>query len=162
MTILIAHRGLTIGPNKLLENSPTSILNSRNLGYDVEIDVWKTQSGWFLGHDAPQYQTSIDWLRNINQKNYLDSHHAWIHAKNIEALYELRRIRWEGHLFYHQNDDVVITNTGYLWTFPGKQLTSLSVCVMPEAINSVNICHLSNVYGICSDYVHDIRSNLEY
>ena len=30
------------------------------MGYDVEIDVWLTEEGWFLGHDKPQYEIEID------------------------------------------------------------------------------------------------------
>jgi glycerophosphoryl diester phosphodiesterase len=37
---LIAHRGLTDGPNKDLENSPEQILKAIDQGFDCEIDLW--------------------------------------------------------------------------------------------------------------------------
>lgn len=162
MTLLIAHRGLLDGPDTETENTPGAVELARRLGYDVEIDLWKIDGDWYLGHDGPQYPIDLDWLRSIDRRSYLDTHHAWIHAKNIDALYGLRRIHWEGHLFYHQNDDVVITNTGYLWTYPGKQLTPLSICVMPEWTDAMDrIADLRVVVaGFCTDHVRHIESIL--
>lgn len=153
MTLLIAHRGLITGPDSSIENHPEAIQLARSLGYDVEIDLWFSNQNWYLGHDGPQHEISIDWLASIDRNSYLDAHHLWIHAKNIEALYQLKKLKWEGHLFYHQTDDVVITSTGYLWTYPGKLLTPLSVCVMPEWCGQLENAGSISVYGYCTDYV---------
>jgi hypothetical protein len=160
MPLLIAHRGLLDGPDPDLENSPSMIELARRLGYDVEIDLWKTSSGWWLGHDEPQYRVSFEWIKSIDKPSYLDKSHAWIHAKNIDALYELRVNHWEGNLFYHQNDDAVITNTGYIWTFPGRKLTPLSICVMPEWIDLVENANNVKVHGFCTDYIRKIEKIL--
>jgi hypothetical protein len=153
MTLLIAHRGLILGPNQEIENHPNTILSARRHGYDVEIDIWYENDAWYLGHDNPQYEIGLDWLRSVDRRDYLDQHHAWIHAKNIPALFQLRKLKWEGHLFYHQNDDVVITSTGYLWTYPGKTLTPLSICVMPEWTDAMQRISELDVLGYCSDHV---------
>ncbi len=156
MVLLIAHRGLVDGPNQDIENNPRTIEMARELGYDVEIDLWRIFGEWFLGHDAPEYKVSDAWLAEINGSG----NHAWIHAKNIDALYGIRLTNWTGHYFYHQNDDVVITSSGFLWTYPGKQLTPLSICVMPEWIDAIDGARDLNVFGFCSDYVNKISKNL--
>lgn len=159
--LLIAHRGLVNGPNAKLENTPHAIESARSLGYDVEIDVRYINNEWWLGHDSHQYQVTWEWLQDVDRKDYLDQHHAWIHAKNIDALYELMKRHWQGHVFWHQNDDVVVTTTKFLWTYPGKQLTSLSICVMPEwNMPTLDKLQMLNCYGICSDFVETIRHKL--
>lgn len=158
--LIIAHRGLLDGPDSTLENTPESFQHCRELGYDVEIDLRYINNEWWLGHDDAQYRVSYEFLQDIDRRNYLDQHHAWIHAKNIDALYELKRRHWEGHVFWHQNDDVVITTSGYLWTYPGKQLTPLSICVMPECTDQLNHLEHLKCFGVCSDYVNVIAKKL--
>ena len=58
---LIAHRGNITGRNPDEENSPDYISQAIQKGYDVEVDVW-LMDGIYLGHDKPQYETSIDFL----------------------------------------------------------------------------------------------------
>ena len=58
------------------------------------------------------------------------------------------------HYFWHQEDDVTLTSRGYLWTYPGKQLTEKSICVLPELENKKSKVILpKNVAGICSDFI---------
>ena len=40
MTLLIAHRGLTDGPDQDKENTLSAIIAARTQGFDVEVDVW--------------------------------------------------------------------------------------------------------------------------
>jgi hypothetical protein len=157
---IISHRGLLNGPDQFIENRPETILYARSKGFDVEIDLWYHRDSWYLGHDEPTHNVNLDWLRETNRNNINDEHHLWIHTKNIDALYHLQKIRWEGHIFYHQNDDVVVTTTGYLWTFPGKQLTPLSICVLPEVAFSGNLlpCKHLDIWGFCTDYVNELVS----
>ena len=56
--ILISHRGNINGPKKELENNPIYIQNAIDLGYQVEIDIWKIEDDFFLGHEAPEFQVS--------------------------------------------------------------------------------------------------------
>lgn len=161
MVLLIAHRGLLDGPDAELENSIASIELARRLDYDVEIDLWYVDKKWYLGHDEPRYHVDVNWLKKINSKNYLDSNHLWIHTKNIECLYELRRIRWPGHVFYHEDDSVTVTSTGFIWThFKTDTLTPLSICVLPENTQIWEKINELNVHGICTDYIRKLETKL--
>jgi hypothetical protein len=139
--IYIAHRGLFDGPNKEKENHPQQILSALSKGYDVEVDVWYKDELWFLGHDGPTY--GVD-------EQFLYTRGLWIHAKNIEALYELSFTNL--NYFWHQEDDYTLTSKGFIWTYPGKTLTKTSICVMPEWKYDVSKFNM-NCYGVCSDFV---------
>jgi len=138
--IFISHRGNLDGINSADENKPSYIQNALNRDFDVEADIWYFEKSFFLGHDKPDYLVNDD---------FLSLKRIWFHAKNIEALYQLnlRGI----HCYFHQNDDVVLTSKGFLWTYPGKKLTSNSICVMPELSNVKNF----ECAGICSDFILD-------
>jgi glycerophosphoryl diester phosphodiesterase len=60
--ILISHRGNLIGPNPLKENSLQYIQEALDKGFDVEIDIWLNDGVFYLGHDAIQYEVTLDWL----------------------------------------------------------------------------------------------------
>lgn len=144
--ILIAHRGLTDGPDKELENHPVKIINSLKQGYHCEIDLWMVDSSLYLGHDLPVY--------NIDEQ-FLNQTGLWIHAKNLDALTWLTTTDY--NYFWHQTDDYVITSHQYIWAYPGKKLTERSICVMPEwddpKLENIN----KSCYGICSDFVTKIK-----
>jgi hypothetical protein len=136
--ILISHRGNINGKNPDKENDPMYITKALQSGYDVEIDVWYENGEWFLGHDKPTYRIGMDYLKDDR---------IWCHAKNIEALN--RMLKEDIHCFWHQEDDVTLTSKGYMWTYPGKQLTNQSICVLPEKNNEIP----KKALGICSDFV---------
>ena len=121
--ILISHRGNINGKNKNRENSIEYISEALNLGFDVEIDVWWSNGYLYLGHDKPQHLIDLSWFEK--NKNSL-----WVHCKNIESVVKLQNTDF--HYFWHQNDDVTLTSNKFLWTYPGKELTKNSICVMPE------------------------------
>ena len=97
----------------------------------------------------------------IDRRDYLDQHHAWLHAKSIQTLYQLRRNKWLGHVFFHENDPCVLTSSGYIWTYPGQELTPHSICVMPENTDAIFAVKELNVFGFCSDWVTKIRDTLQ-
>ena len=136
--ILISHRGNLDGPNTEKENEPFYITNALNNGYDVEVDVWYHNEKYILGHDKPQYETNINFLKNKN---------LWCHCKNINALFKL--LENDIHCFFHNNDDVTLTSKNYMWTYSGKKLTSRSISVLPEKNND----DVRGAYGICSDFI---------
>lgn len=138
---LIAHRGNINGPNKEKENEPSYINHALNSGYDVEIDVWNVDGKWHLGHDQPQY-------KNIDYSFFL-KRGLWIHAKNGDAFYKLLQ-NSELNVFWHTNEDWILTSKGYIWTYPNKFLYSNSICVLPELGFNGN---LKECHGICSDYI---------
>lgn len=138
--ILIAHRGNIKGPNPKLENHPEYVLEALNSGFDVEVDAWY-EDGFWLGHDEPQYKTSFEFL----QKKGL-----WIHCKNIQALALLQP---HTNCFWHNTDDYTLTSKGYIWCYPGKELSGgNSICVMPEIYN-LQSHPFDGWYGVCSDFV---------
>lgn len=147
MIKFIAHRGLTEGPDNNLENHPNQIINSWSKGFECEIDLWMTDGKLYLGHDDPQYQ--ID-------EEFLIKGPLWIHAKNLQVLEYLYTTR-DLIYFWHQEDDFTLTSHRYIWTYPGKPLSNRSIQVMPEwedkEFNNINF----SCYGICSDYVDQIK-----
>ena len=159
--MLIAHRGLLYGPAKEIENNPGQIEHALKLGFDVEIDIWYHKKydlsidEWYLGHDGPDIRVDIQWLQN------LPLHKIWFHAKSIPTLCKLSQETWPLHYFAHENDPVVLTSSGYLWTYPGKQLTEKSIMVLPEVSGMAHIeMFARTVRGICSDYVVEIQNRL--
>ena len=77
--ILISHRGNLSGPNPQLENEPKYIIGAIERGFHVEIDVWYFKdSGFWLGHDEPQYQVTWNWF-------FKRQDNLWLHCKNAQA-----------------------------------------------------------------------------
>lgn len=140
--IIISHRGNISGPDKENENKPDQILKVLQLGYYVEIDIWLIGNKLYLGHDSPQYDTDLLFLKS--------SEKIICHAKNIEALEYL--IENNIHCFSHNIDDVVLTSRNWLWVYPGKKLTKNSICVLPEMV-SFNLKDI-DCLGICTDYIY--------
>jgi hypothetical protein len=138
---LISHRGNLYGPNPNEENNPQYIIDTLELGYDVEIDVWYIDNKFYLGHDYAKYEIDIKFL--LNEK-------LWCHSKNLDALNEMLNngIR----CFWHQNDDFTLTSDGFIWTYPNKETTikSIIVCLDDTLPNNLN---KNNIYGICGDNV---------
>ena len=142
--ILISHRGNIEGKYSDFENNPAYINKALKNGFDVEIDVWYVDNSWYLGHDSPNHKITLDYLKNDK---------FWCHAKNIDAL---NRMLKEGniHCFWHQEDDVTLTSKGYIWTYPGKDLTENSIVVMPEKyLEKWWKYKFKKCLGICSDFV---------
>ena len=146
--IFIAHRGNVKGIDPTRENSPSYIFEAQSLGYDVEIDVWRSDNKWYLGHDDPQY---------LIEEAFLLQEGLWCHAKNMEALEALHKLG--ANFFWHQNDCYTLTSRGYIWAYPGKALCSNSICVMPERFSN-ETHNFDNCVGICSDNVEHFRELL--
>ena len=134
--ILISHRGNLNGKTDR-ENQPKYIEEAIFHDFDVEVDVWYDGKQFWLGHDKPQYKVSEGFLEHPN---------LWCHAKNIDALYVMNT-NYHIHCFWHQEDDVTLTSRGFFWTYPGKQLTEKSICVLPEKKLDVEVA------GVCSDFI---------
>lgn len=144
--ILIAHRGNINGKVEKFENKPSYIDYAIEQGFDVEIDVWYHQHEFWLGHDKPDYEVTLDWL--TDRKDSL-----WIHCKDLITIDMLRELQIHNkvdlHYFFHDEDDCTITSKGDLWVYPGKQPVKNSIAVMPEWYDDdVSLCK-----GICSDNI---------
>jgi len=59
--------------------------------------------------------------------------------------------------FWHQTDDFTLTSRGYIWTYPKKEYFEKSVIVNLDESVPKNL----KVYGICSDYIENIKAKLE-
>jgi hypothetical protein len=139
--ILISHRGNLNGPNSCLENHPDSIKYALSLGYDCEIDVWKIDENFFLGHDLPQFEIEKEFLfKNLG---------LWIHCKNFEALEDLSlESDLKNNIFFHNKDDYTLTSKGIIWAYPGKNVRKNCVRVQLGVAT-----YPKDIYGICSDCV---------
>ncbi len=144
---VISHRGNLNGPEPKTENSPEQVDLVIDKKYDVEIDIFLKDKKYYLGHDEPKYFIDLQWL--INRKEKL-----WLHCKNVEAL--LSFLNTDFNFFWHQEDDFTLTSKNFIWTYPNKQLTNKSVCVLPELGYNGNI---NNCAGVCSDFILNKKWN---
>jgi hypothetical protein len=119
-------------------------------GYDVEVDIWKSNEKMAFGHDAP-----VCIIKDINE--FLPfSKRLWFHCKNTEALEELHK-KTDFMYFWHQNDCYTITSNGYFWTFPGMEILKNSIICLPE-IGVYTKEMLVNCQGICSNYIEKYKA----
>lgn len=136
--VIISHRGNLKGPVPDLENNPQHIKSIISY-YDCEVDVWRVDGNWFLGHDKPQYPIDVGFLNHTG---------LWCHAKNLDALHHLVNLKIT--CFYHNIDDYTLTSNNYIWTYPGKPVTSQSIIV--DVTNDWKMKNY-NCYGVCVDYI---------
>lgn len=149
--ILISHRANFEGPDPSFENSPEKISHAISNNISVEIDIRLHKNEFYLGHDEPQYQTSLSFL--LENKSYL-----WIHCKDKESFGELLKI-YELNCFWHQNDDYTLTSHGYIWAYPGKEPTGRNcIAVMPEYCWTLENVISKQFWGICSDHITQIQN----
>lgn len=150
---IIAHRANINGPNLYNENQKSSISNCIDSGFEVEIDVRLVNGKLYLGHDNPD---QIITKRELDQiKNKL-----WIHCKNLDAFTFFNKINEKFNYFWHETDSYSLTSQGYIWTYPGKELSSRCICVMPEmklSLKEMSFLKNNEIAGICTDYPNLIR-----
>lgn len=135
--IIISHRGNTEGHDSKTANCPDHISKVLETGLHCEVDVWKIKDKYFLGHDESGYDINLNFLKNDK---------LWCHAKNLESLQGM--LDNNIHCFWHQTDDYTLTSKGYIWTFPKKEVCSMSVIVHkgPDWRDKYNC------YAVCTDY----------
>jgi len=134
MMKIISHRGNLFGSSKERENNFSAIKECFIFDFDVEVDVWYYKNNYYLGHDKPTTCITKEFL--LNEK-------LWCHAKNLDALKQM--LEDKIHCFWHQNDDYTLTSRGYIWTYPGKEVSKNSVIVSNEKIKQP-------CFGVCTDY----------
>ena len=147
--ILISHRGNINGKIESYENEPNYIDLAITKGYDVEIDVWYINKQLYLGHDTHQYGINWEWLEQRLNK-------LWIHCKNLDTIKYLHAKNIDLKYFTHSTDDFTLTNNNLIWTYPGKELSHLSIAVLPEKVN-YSLEELNSCYGICSDFIEKYK-----
>lgn len=139
--IKISHRGNTNGPYPELENKPEYLLQAISNGFDVEVDVWVIDKIMYFGHDKPIYIIDPTIFYKI-------VNNAWFHCKNIEALKHFIDMHPTRRFFWHETDDFTLTSNGYIWTYPGKDITDKTIIVDLDGSRNVK-----NAYGVCSDFL---------
>jgi hypothetical protein len=147
--IIISHRGNIEGSEPEKENTVEQINFCFKQNIPVEVDVWYAKR-LFLGHDEPSIPINLEFLLD-------NSRSLFIHCKNIEALEYLVDFK-SLNVFFHQNDDCVLTSHGNIWTFPAKPTTAKSIIVCKNEIETLFECKKS-IYGICTDYVNLAKNN---
>jgi glycerophosphoryl diester phosphodiesterase len=151
---IIAHRGLINGPDKEFENRPESIELAFENDFDAEIDIWRIDGEWFLGHDDAQYPVDSAWIMSAAPR-------AWFHCKNAEAMLWMANHSKGINFFWHDSDDYTLTSTGYIWAYPGSKVEGNSVIVMPERIMRIEDLKTVECYGVCTDFAMLARKSLQ-
>ncbi len=146
----ISHRGNISGPVPELENKPDYINQALNFGYEVEIDVWYVNSKFFLGHDSPKYEISLEFLKNKK---------LWCHLKNIEAFKQISKLN-DIHWFWHEEDKLAITSKGYVIGLVGY-IVQDTIVIMPDIDEFFHKLKQNITYlGVCSDEIAAIQQKI--
>lgn len=155
---IIAHRGNINGPDVNKENSPTTIYNALTRGFDVEIDVQERESfnrRLLVGHDDADYVLNLDEIDDVTDR-------VWFHAKNTKAAMDLldlkREFGYNYHIFMHNKDQAVLTDTGFIWEYPTVYFTTgpTMINVMPESVGlTTDDFKPWQFHAICTDYARD-------
>lgn len=151
---IIAHRGLINGPDKAFENRPETIELAFENDFDAEIDIWRIDGEWFLGHDEPQYAVDSAWIMAAAPR-------AWFHCKNADAMLWMVNHSKGINFFWHDSDDYTLTSTGYAWAYPGSHVEGNAIIVMPERIMKIEDLKTVNCYGACTDFAMLARKSIE-
>jgi len=164
--ILISHRGNTSGSRKERENTKSYIQEALDMGYHVEVDIWKKGGELFLGHDGPENEVDKEWLLDRKEK-------LWVHAKNPEALFSLTYEHLSPKdslaVFFHEKEKYAliyngrnqhgIVINGLIWAHDMQKLNSK--CIVP-LLNQSDIAFRKipkqHLWGICSDYVSELQT----
>ena len=143
----ISHRGNISGSKPERENSPEYIQQALNLGLDVEVDVWLIDNKVFLGHDEPQYQIDLGYLKN---KKF------WCHAKNPEALDIM--LNNKIHCFWHDQDKFTLTSNGIPWCYPNNYVRAGVAVLQDTTLNCESFAcseMARGLFGVCSDHIYN-------
>jgi hypothetical protein len=136
---IISHRGNLSGPASDRENSPSYIIEALQ-HFDVEVDVWRVNNSWMLGHDSPRYEVEEDFF----------TPNMWLHLKNYEAVENIAFVKKKLQWFWHRDDEMTLTNKQNIWCYPGVYIKDSCVveCGKPFHIEQ-------KISGVCTDYPRD-------
>jgi hypothetical protein len=150
---LISHRGNINGSDSLNENAPLYIDAAISAKFDVEVDFWKIDHRFYLGHDHPQYEVNYRWFKDREHK-------LWIHCKNQAALEMCQNAAWKH--FWHETDQYTLVSNGVVWAYPTSAIVNDSIIAVPESFHgkqgTYHLLAHSGILGICSDYVGYYKS----
>lgn len=149
--IFISHRGNLSGIDEKRENSPSYIDEAIKKGFDVEIDIRHKGGTLWLGHDNPQYSTTLEWLAARKE-------HLWLHIKDYQSLIEIKKNDHLGlQYFCHQSDEFTLVSSGHIWCHNINEEMN-NFCIIPLlSLEDVLGYNQSSFYAVCSDYVIECR-----
>lgn len=148
----IAHRGNVIAPQPERENHPEYVEDAILAGYDVMVDVWWNNDGFFLGNEQPSHLVQRDFLERNKEA-------LWCRARDATSLSKLLEIPGI-HVFIVEQDHVVLTSRGVPIVTHGRMVDSFCVCVLPERVRTYSEWHLRRCYGICSDFIAKYKETI--
>jgi len=143
----ICHRGNLHGSRKELENNFGILIQREIQGQYVEVDVWYIDQGLWIGHDKPDYKITFDWLASSKRRLL----HAKDGATFSYLMSESGKRGLDLHIFYHTEEDYVLTSKGLILGYPGKPILPGSLCMMPERAKYSQE-ELEKAFWICSDF----------
>jgi hypothetical protein len=147
---IISHRGNIQGPVPDKENRPSYIDCALQLGYEVEVDLRFEKGEFWLGHDEAQYKIEKHWAS-------LRKEHIWFHCKDIYSCLELAKLEENFKYFCHEFDNYVITSTGKIWVHDLTKIIDNN-CIIPLiSLNDIKQYKNSAPYGVCTDYVNELK-----
>ena len=162
--ILYSHRGNLNGINSELENTPDYVDQALSAGFSVEVDIWRNDKKFFLGHDAPTTEIPYEWLEKRRDK-------LLVHAKNFNALAALSfhhlNPTQELAVFFHEKEKYALVHNcrnshgiiieGVIWANCLDEANSKSIIPLLTSEDVSNHFPRKQIWGICSDYVADIK-----
>ena len=149
---IISHRGNVNGPNIQTENTIESITLAINMGFDVEIDVWRLDVDLHLGHDLNALKT----YGNIDSFLLQHASKLWIHCKNLFALEYLLKFN-SLNIFIHSDDPYTLTSHNDILCKPGYMTNGVGIIMMPEVTSTYTEKTLFDCVGVMTDYPIDIK-----
>jgi hypothetical protein len=162
---IIAHRGNLYGPDAATENTEKAIEAALDAGFAVEIDVWasKNLTGiYYLGHDKPEREISIQKILYWTQKNFV-----YLHCKDLFTLTEYMGIISPPigiTPFFHDKDDAILLTNGCIWVHPNAIQDAMNNCWTGAAIAVVRgkpaYNALKRFYGVCTDYPAEFKKEM--
>lgn len=148
---LISHRGNYSGVYPERENKPSYIDTTLSMDYDVEVDMRFIDGKFYLGHDTPDTEVSVEWI--LRRKDKL-----WIHCKDLYSSQKFFEMNCGVKYFCHSSDSFVLTSTNHIWVHD-LSLKLDNSCIIPlldeESIK--NYKNESEVYAICTDFINKIK-----
>ena len=167
----ISNGGSIRGPDPVDRNSPKSVIDAIEAGFDVKIDVWffpdtasdsvppsdilsadgkSSKFGhYFLGHERPTHEVDYAFLE-------MHSNRLWIQCRNEEALQHFARMP-SFECFRHVDDRSTLTSRRNIWT--GESSLMLGDRNIAAMISDPKRLIGCNLLGICSDDVEALRQH---
>jgi hypothetical protein len=148
---LYSHRGNLSGKSRF-ENEPLFLEDAIAAGFFVEVDLWKMDGKYFLGHDGPEHPVEL---------GRFDREEVIFHLKNAHVPPLTK-----ADAFAIDNDRYVLTLRGRLWTNYGQPANDLSIMCAPDLVGVERplddfLREIGpDAYGICTDHPVSAREML--